>query len=197
MAVIVIPEALQVVVAGANLGTPWVNTYGIKGDGAFLLDQSVADEIGFAFRNAIVDVAPSLNFAWSVTSIQIRDLRTSTSPTWEADVPLFSGSNAGEAMPPQMAIVASHSTGQRGASFRGRTYLNGWTESVNEADGSVSAGARTTIVTMFEAIQTDLAAVTGGPFTLAVLSRKLLEANPITNTTVDTEWDRQDRRKRS
>lgn len=196
MTALVIPNALQVVVSGACLGTPWVNTFGVVGPSPFLLDQSVADEIGFAFRNSYILGQASLTSGWSLSEVLVRDLRTATSPTWAAAITTFSGSNAGQAMPPQLAIVASHSTGFRGASYRGRTYFNGFTESLNEGDGSITVGGRELVEDCVASIKTELATVTGGPFELAVLSRKLLEANVITNTTVNAEWDRQDRRKR-
>lgn len=193
---LIIPNALQVVVSGTNLGTNWVNTFGLVADGAFLLDQTVADDIAEAFRAPWFALRPALNLGWSAEEVLVRDLRTGTSPTIEADFAPFSGSNPGQAMPPHLAIVASHSTGFRGRSYRGRTYLNGFTEASNDADGTVLAVTRDEILTFFSAIKTNLAALTSGGFDLAVLSRVLLEANAITNTTVDDEWDRQDRRKR-
>lgn len=196
MAALVIPGALQVVIKGTNLGTNWANVWGVYNPDPFLLDQSIANDIADAFFDGYALDAASRTFGWSLDSIEVRDLRTATSPSWDAVITPFSGSNAGDAMPPQTAVVLSHRTGLRGKSYNGRTYMNGWVEVSNDGDGSVDPALRTALLAEVAAIEAGLAAVTGGPFELAVLSRKLLVATPITSTTVDSEWDRQDRRKR-
>lgn len=198
MVALVIPDALQVTCGGFNSGIRWNNVFGVSNDGTFLMSSSVAAEIQIAFEDFYTALAPSLTGLWQYDECIVRDIRTETSGSY--DVPPAApvvGSNASEMMPPQMAIVATHATGLRGKSYRGRTYLAGWGEGSNTAAGQVAETTAATIEGAFDALRTDLAGVTGGPFDLSVLSRKLLLATPITGTSVDSEWDRQDRRKRS
>lgn len=196
MAALVIPGAIQVVVKGQNLGTNWANVWGVYNPDPFLLDQAVANEIADAFFDGYALDAASRTFGWSLTAIEVRDLRTATSPSFDGVITPLSGSNSGDAMPPQTAAVISHRTGLRGKSYNGRTYMNGWVEVLNDGDGALTPGLQSALLAEVAAIEAGLAGVTGGPFVLAVLSRKLLEATPIVSSTVDNEWDRQDRRKR-
>lgn len=197
MAILVVPNALQVVCSGTNLGTPWVNVFGVGNDGTFLLDQAVADEIGEAFRSSYQGIQSSLVTTWGLDEIQVRDLRTATSPAYDVTFTAFSGSDIEDPMPPQACVVASHKTNQRGASFRGRTYHSGFSESANDGVGGVATSFRAEIQSFYAGVTGELALVTGGPFWLGVISRKLLEINQVITTTVDPEWDRQDRRKRT
>lgn len=193
---LVVPQAMQVTVSGENQFQPWANVFGIKVPDPFLMASSVADEIATAFRTFYVSISGSLSTAWAARECYINDLRNATNPSYEPAFLDVAGTLAGETMPPQLAIVASHSTGLAGRSYRGRTYLAGWTEAANTGAGYVADSYRTLIAAEFEDLREDLALVTGGPVELAVVSRTLLEATPITSTSVDIEWDRQNRRKR-
>lgn len=193
---VVIPNALQAVASGTNLGTPWVNTYGLVADGAFLIDQSVAQEIGDAVVGFYGQFQSFLGFGWAISGVEVRDLRTATSPSWDTVQAGFTGTAGGDALSPQTALVASHRTGLRGKSYNGRTYLGGFTEQSNAGDGSIGATTQTAVLNSFALFKADLATITGGGLELAVLSRLLEVATPITSTTVDDEWDRQNRRKR-
>lgn len=196
MAVLVVPNALQAVVQGQIAGETWVNVLGITAPNGFLLAQSNANELAEAVLEIYEAQVPSLSTAWTLSSVAIRDLRTATAPSWDATIFPLAGAASEQIMPPQSSIVASHKTGRRGPAYRGRTYLAGFTEATNTGDGKVAAVTSNQILTGFINATTALAAVTGGPFELAVISRKNLEANPIVSTTVDEEWDRQNRRKR-
>jgi hypothetical protein len=96
-----------------------------------------------------------------------------------------------------MAICASHHTGFSGKSYRGRTYLGGWAEAANDSIGQVAASYRTLIQNAFDTLRSNLATGVTNGVELAVISRTLLVATPITATTVNASWDHQDRRKRS
>lgn len=196
MPALVIPDAMQVVIKGVNLGTEWVNVWGIVNESPFLMDQSVADEIADAFFDAYALNSTAYNAGFSLDAIEVRDLRTATSPAWDAVIPGFSGSNASNALPPQLAAVISHKTAFRGSSYRGRTYMGGFTEDSNEGDGTIAAATRTALAALPGVVQGGLDAMSIAGFELAVLSRKLLVATPIVSSSVDDEWDRQTRRKR-
>lgn len=196
MPALVVPNALQVVVSGQNLGTSWVNVHGVLASDTFLIDQSVADDIAAPFNILYDSLRGNCGFAWSVQSIEVRDLRTATSPTFDAGITPYSGTDAAQALGPQTSMVVSHRTGLRGKSYNGRTYLSGFTEAINDGDGSILAGARTTTLGFFATLDSNLATMPVVPMAHAVISRKLLEANAVTSRSVDPEWDRQDRRKR-
>lgn len=196
--VTVVPQGMLATVSGTVLGQPWANVHGLRVPEAFLLDQTVVDEIADCFHTLYTSL-----FGFGVcttcdaTAFVLSDLRTATSPSWDGAWLDFSGGATADPLPPQTAIVASHSTGFRGRSFRGRTYIPGWGENINDTIGQVLAATRAAIPGAFNTFRSDLAAVTNGPVEHAVVSRKLLVATPITSTTVDPEFDRQNRRKRT
>lgn len=195
MPALVIPNSLQVTVIGEILGQPWANVYGVTCEDPFLLEQSVADEIGACFRDFYEAFGTTFHTSWSADECIVADLRTASSPAYDAAFLDVTGSNSGNPMPSNLAICATHRTGLRGKSFRGRTYLCGWCEDSNSAAGELESTFQTSVVTLFDALRADLAAVSTAVFQLAVLSRTLLVATPITETDCDGAWDHQDRRK--
>lgn len=196
MAALVVPDTLQVTATGTTFGQSWANVFGLSTGGAFLLDGTVAQDIADQFREFYADLNTSLNPSWSLTEIIVRDIRTTTGLSYSIPQATLIGTLTGDAMPPHAAICASHRTALGGRSYRGRTFLAGWNEAACDVNGQVAAGYQTLVTTAFDTLRANLAAnVTGAP-ELAVVSRKLLVSTPITETSVDPEWDRQDRRKR-
>lgn len=197
MPVLVVPRAFLVTLSGSNQGTPWANVYGFSPDDPDVeLTQTKVDELANDFRAFHVAINGLQHTDWILSAVTVADIRTATSPTWDGVISTLAGGATGDAMPPQSAVVMSHKSGNRGKSYNGRTYLNGFTESSNGPQGEVSSTTRASILTAFGDLKTNLATLAGTPGALAVVSRKLLEANVITSTTIDAEWDRQNRRKR-
>lgn len=197
MPAIVIPNTLLATVRGAYQGEEWNNVIGLTSSTTFLLDQTVVNEIADVIRTAYASAAAAFSTAWTLTDISIADLRTATSPAWDSDVVDLAGSAAGAGMSPNIAVCVSHQTGFRGRSYRGRTYLTGIPTSTMENDGTIASSRRALFIGIFANMRLNLPSVSVGDFTQAVVSRKLLEATPVTSSTVDLELDHQDRRKRS
>lgn len=190
-----IPRGALGVVKGTNLGQPWANVIGLRLPENFLISQAVADDIASRIRSAYASTVGSRVLSWTANAFVLQDLRTDTSPSWDGAWGAIVGTDSTNAMPSNIAVVASHKTGLRGKSYNGRTYLNGFSETANDASGKVATAYRTQFQTMFTDMRTNLALVAGGPVEQAVVSRKLLVATPVTSSTIDTHWDHQDRRK--
>lgn len=186
----------MVTVEGTLLGQTWANVYGVRLDVAAPLEEFGVAEIAEAFHTFYAGWASTLHTSWSAQRCVVADLQTALSPSYSAPFDDVVGLDSSQPMPPNMAVVASHRTGLRGKSYNGRTYLCGFTEQSNDASGQVLSTNRLGVETLFENLRTDLAALTTVPSAFAVLSRKLLVATPIVETTCDSEWDHQDRRKR-
>lgn len=195
MPAIVVPNGALGVISGTNLGQPWANVIGLRMPDNTLIDQSVADDVASRIRSAYASINGSLSTNWTMNAFVLQDLRTSSSPSWDAAFSAVVGIAGDNAMPSNFAITASHRTGLRGKSFNGRTYLCGWTEAANDATGKIATGYRTQVETMFDDMRTNLALVAGGAWEHAVVSRTLLVATPVTTSVVDQHWDHQDRRK--
>lgn len=198
MPALVIPRTFLITCSGTNQGTPWANVFGFSpNDPDVVLSQADVDEIANDFRAFYVAINGLISDDWLLSSVQLADVRTATSPSWEASISSLAGGSTVDALSPQTAMVASHRTGLRGKSYSGRTYLSGFTESSNTPDGGIDSTSRTTVVNAFDALDDNLAGLVGAPGNRAVVSRKLLESNVIVSTSIDFEWDRQTRRKRT
>lgn len=196
MPTLVIPNTLQVACSGTNLGTNWTNVYGLQVDSAFLMSDAVATEITNAFGAMYAALAAFFNLGWVWDEVYINDLRTLNAPSYVPSFNGVSGTNTEHALSPAIAACVSHGTGFGGRSYRGRTYLSGWTESQNDGDGTIAAAVRQNVVTLFNNLRTDLENNVTNGAQLAVVSRTLLVSTAVTAHSVDAEWDHQDRRKR-
>lgn len=195
MPALVVPNAALLIAKGTNLGKPWVNVIGCSMPDPVLLDQTVVDELADAVEDLYEGIRLLLTVDWSFDELVVQDLRTATSPAWDASVTPVLGASTGIPVPANLAIVASHSTGLRGKSFRGRTYHNGFRVDSMAANGTLNEGDRSTIAAAWDTFRTSLAAAGPGGFEHAVVSRSLLVATPVVETTVDDHYDHQDRRK--
>lgn len=197
MPALVVPDAFLAVTSGSYGGQPWVNVHGLRTPDPVLVDQSVADEVAAAFRALYVGTSAARATSWVASEFVLQDLRTATSPAWDAAFLDVSGTVGSGALPPHIAVCASHTTGFRGKSYRGRTYHSGFGLGQMNVDGTIFAGLRTDLEDDYDTLRTTLAGITAGVFELAVVSRTLLVATPIVSTTVGDEFDQQNRRKRS
>lgn len=193
--VVVVADGALVACSGTIAAQPWTNVFGLKFGGAELLDQTIIDDVGDAFNAFYDSLKALLSFAWDFQTCTFADLRTATSPSWDAAVAGVTGTNADAMLPSNVAMCVSHKTGFRGKSYSGRTYLGGFTDTSLDGDGTIAAARKTSVLNAFTALDTALAAVGTNGFEHAVVSRKLLEANAITSRSVDDAFDHQDRRK--
>lgn len=119
-------------------------------------------------------------------------------PTWtvqnyddptiaDIDVPsAFSGTESGQILPTQTALLVSQRTGRRGRSYRGRQYWTGYTEpSSNEND--VAAATVEAMGVGQAAVLSSVSAAFPGAI-LVVISETLATAEPVTSIFVEPTW---------
>jgi hypothetical protein len=106
---------------------------------------------------------------WSADSCQVTDLQTEFGPSFAGVFTTRTGTDAANPLPPQTALVISWRTLSRGAAYRGRTYLNGFTEAVNLSGKGPDAASLVSYQNLANDIQTRLG--TTLPYALAVCSR--------------------------
>lgn len=194
---LVIPNAALVSCSGSWLGEPWTNVYGLTWEGdQIFFDQTMANAIGSIFRSFYSSIAGSLSDDWNLSEVILYDLQEATAPSWEAVIVTLPGTNNGNNLGTNIAGVVTHRTGMRGRRYLGRTYLAGFTENDNDADGTWNATTRTAVTNAFTALRAALLASSVAPLELAVVSRAGLFATPIVTHSANPYWDHQDRRKR-
>ena len=197
---VVVPQAVLLSCRGSVLGQPWANVIGVNvlpgGGGGLLLDQAVADEFGAVVRGFYDGLTPLLSTQWSLTEVVVQDLQSASAPSYEASITPVTGTISSDPLPPNMAVCCTHRTGLRGRSFRGRTYLAGWTEQALDSTGQLTAAYAPAIEGEWADFRTALGTVDAGGMVQAVVSRTLATATPVVDTIVDLQFDHQDRRKR-
>jgi len=72
-------------------------------------------------------IAPLLATTTTLLGIEIKDLRAANLAGIPSSAPEDAGTGGDNALPDQLAILASLKTAQAGRSFRGRVYIPGWT----------------------------------------------------------------------
>ncbi len=103
----------------------------------------------------------------ALVGIQIRDLTTQNGIFYEESESGLNGSVIGDAMPGNVALAVKSVTGLTGRSFRGRTYIAGFTDA--QVNGNeVYEGTRTSIVNVFNAWKTS---ITGDGYAPVVVSK--------------------------
>jgi len=140
MAFIPVDDGGTVVLHGTGpSGVVYENVLGIQLSGA--LDQaatdSISDLIATAFDGNISDY---LSDTVSYNGITVTDLRTETGPQFDSDEgwPLV-GASSGHALPLQTCALITWGTGLRGRSYRGRTYIGGYSETYSNGAHMESA----------------------------------------------------------
>lgn len=148
----------------------------------FAARQAVAGDdladLASAFRTALIKntsggLLYGLASLVSVTTIRVEDVKPGTVATQDSVAGAVAGSNAGDPLPAQCALVFTLATLVKGRSYRGRFYLPGVTE--DEVTAGTLNGAS---VTSFTTIGTQLGAVFGpsgsnANWQLVVISRYL------------------------
>lgn len=127
----------------------------------------------------------------SLDRVGVRDLRTANQPMYEANI-ASAGTGTGDLLVRAASVNVTLRTSLAGRSFRGRSYVPGFDETQNTADGSIDPAAQAAAVAWISAIRT---AATARGHTLAVASVKLGISTPVTAQIVrDNVWDVQRRR---
>jgi len=139
----IVTDAWQIVVHGeAPAAQIWENVFGYDA-GDVTLGQEQADALSSVFADFYDAVLQSDQF--TATGITVTDLRTLDGPQFDSTegFPIVGGTGA-DPLPLQTCALISWGTSHRGRSFRGRTYLTGFTES--DSDGAhIESASHTTI----------------------------------------------------
>lgn len=188
---IVIPGSYMVVCSGNNQGEPWANVYGVAKSG-ITLDETVAGTIAFDFKAWYEALAGLFSTGWGLTNITVTDITSTDAPQFAFPTTTTVGTLTDAALPTYVALAVTWRTARRGRSFRGRTYLCGFTEAGNGPGGfpqsSYTDGIEEEAANLIEALD-------GDGHALTVLSRTLLEANAVVTANVNGFWDTMRRRK--
>lgn len=204
MPAFVIPNCAEVRLIWELEGVPWaVNVLHYQGVGGnFPGTVANANAIAAFIADKANDNHPTVSFQASLTDnvrlaqVGLRDIGVANQPeVFNDTTPIFTGTNTGDPIPVQTALVATLRTALAGRSYRGRIYWGGFGEGSNTTGGQPTA-ALATIMQGFTSTLVTLTGIAGGA-KLVVASRKLLEAHQVTSVDVDTTWDTQRRRGRS
>lgn len=180
MAPLVIPNAVLVRLIWAQGGTPYaVNVYGATKSGAVTVDQNFANALSTSVKTEVAASGLFANISNTVThlSTSVRDISQPNRPEYTGNAAPTAGTDAGNLLPPQVAFCITLRTDLAGKSYRGRSYLPGFTVAHTTATGAATAGLQTNAIAFVNAVK---AAMTANNLTMAVLSRQLLSAAAVT-----------------
>lgn len=199
---LVIPNTVMVRLLWSHGTHTPVNVLGALKNGTVTVNQTLANTVGAAIKSAFTSsgLAAVVSSSVDLVNVGLRDISTANLAEFLDNGAAVPGTDAANALPPQTALVVTLRTANAGKSYRGRTYLTGFTEASNEADGTVSVAARTAATAFLNAINTALAA---SSMSLAVMSRpnaahaKAGWSTAVTTVQMrDAIWDTQRRRAR-
>jgi hypothetical protein len=122
------------------------------------LDQSLADTVAGVFHDAWEDsgLLTILHTQWSIDEYVVTDLSTATAPQFTSVPGQQVGANGAQPLPGQVQAMIDWRTGERGRSFRGRTFFAGFTE--GDSDGTPSSTAIAGLNTWASGLIGDLSA---------------------------------------
>lgn len=172
---------VQVVVSGAaqvrllwttlnGQGTQ-INVLGAAKSGSVVVNQALANALGSAIKGALTStgLVANLHSTVSLVNVGVRDISSGNNAEFldtGAAVPGSGG--ASDPLPHGVALVVTLRTAKAGASYRGRVYLGGFTETENIGAATASAALSANGVAFIAAIQS---AMSANGLTLAVVSR--------------------------
>lgn len=149
----------------------WRNVFGlIASGGAPVFNQATAESIFTALRGLSTTTAFMAQLAPTVIleSISLRDFGQPNQPVFTSTGTPLAGGGTGDPLPLSVASVVTLRTALAGRSFRGRTYLTGFTEAANDATGRIVSTAAAAGVAFVNGINN---ATIPSHLALAVLSR--------------------------
>lgn len=203
-----VANAAQVYLHWTNGSKPFSNVLGLSKPPGVAITQAVASRLGVAIKDAVTVSGLGAQLAPTVglVAVGVRDINEANMPEYLDAGPTVIGTGTGDPLPGQIAMVVSALTARSGASYRGRIYLSGFTETANGATGEAAQVTADASIAFISAVSD---AVFAEGMTLAVVSRprqaatipaKTITAkagfvSPITGLVVNNLlWDTQRRR---
>lgn len=195
MPAVVIDNTAQVRIVWSKAGEPFaVNVlHGVKDFPLEAVDQADVDNLAAALATRVGATSYSqISNQIKISQVGIRDLDTPNNPEFIKGVAAnVGGSGTAELLPLNVAACVTLRTNRAGASYRGRTYLTGWTEGASASGvmNQITADQAVLMVTAFKNAMKDAG------FTMSIASRKLGTSEPVTSiVSRDLTWDTQRRR---
>jgi hypothetical protein len=158
------------------------NVYGAR-VGTTVINQALAEALGTAIKTAFTtNLASFMNVTTALDRVGIRDIRAANLPEYRDTGARVFGTEPGvDALPKGLATCVTLRTAATGRSFRGRSYISGWSETSNDQNGFTGSGANTAALNFLSAIRS---AFTTNGLTMVVLSRPSFRT-----TIVETSYD--------
>jgi hypothetical protein len=159
-----------------------VNVYAAR-VGTAVINQALAEALGSAIKSAFTsNLGPLMVPNTELVRVGIRDVRAANLPEYRDTGPPVAGTAAtGDSLPRANAVCVTLRTAGSGKSFRGRSYIGGWSENDNDSNGFALPAASTAAVNFVSGIR---GAMTANGLTMVVLSRPAFR-----ETIVETSFD--------
>lgn len=171
MAALVIPNAGMLTLQWSGSQGAWNNVLGLIGVPALpIFDQTLANGIFADVKTAATNSALMSNMATTVVleGVKIRSLSVANQPEFVGAGTPLAGGGTGDMLPLSVAACITIRTAFAGKRFRGRVYLSGWDELMNDASGRQAAAVNTTGVAFLQGLA---GALLARSMDLAVLGR--------------------------
>ena len=209
MATRVIANCGQLKINWSGPTRTWANIYGMIGLPTLpVFDQALANALFTSIAAALPasGLASLLADTVILESISIRSLNSANQPEFVGTGTPVGGGGVGDMLPLSVAACVTLRTAQAGKSFRGRSYISGFTETQNDANGRISTAANTAAQSWVQQIVGALGTHNMGMAVLsfardaATIPAKTVVAKPGFGNTVtallvrNTKWESQRRR---
>lgn len=192
---LVVPQGALLRLIWTQGGVPAaVNVFGVLNTGNVAITQTLTNTIGAAVKAGFTSStqATFVHTTIALASIGLRDVRTANQPEFLEAAAAVPGTGTGDLLPLNVSLCITLRTALAGRSFRGRTYLWGYTEAANASNGTATPGVPGVGVTFVQAIQS---ALSNNGMALGVLSRTRSVVNAVTLVqSRDANWETQRRR---
>lgn len=197
MAALLIPNCVQARLTwnvGPSATVLYSILHGVVPTGWVLDEHIVAMGADVTAAWTTAGFSTTMNSDTKIVGLELIDLRTDTADTASAVITGATGAaGGGTRLPLDTQLTVTLRTARRGRSFRGRIFLPGWGANANSSGIAVTAATTDAV----EFVGNLRANWTAEDFVMAVASRKLLQANPVTSVVVrDARWDTLRRRDR-
>jgi hypothetical protein len=206
---IVIANAALLKVFWAAATRNWLNVYGAIGNPTLpVINQALADTlsqvIGAAFTSSGLQVLIATGV--SIVNVSIKDLTVAGNVEFKSATVAFGGTGTGDPLPFSVSAVGTIRTAFAGKSGRGRSYLTGFTEAENDANGRSLPAVNAAVVSFLTSLDSGLQshsmklAVLQRPFPGKTIPQKVMAprtgvARPMSSIDArNAKWESQRRR---
>lgn len=184
-----------------------LNVLHFTGTSSRPVNQANTDAANTAVRNAFSSSGLQILTAptYGIGAVSCRDMSSATAPEFiGTPTTVIPGDGSTDALPSQIALVASLKTDKRGKNYHGRVYVPGASEAASDSAGLATPEYVTAVRTFIDTIRTYLAGVN---WPMAVVSRaypaddaaglpaKIADFANVLSVAVDNSFDTQRRRK--